>query len=88
MDKETALSAFEVAKKALKKGKNDLLHARLGNMGETHSKKIISIVDNIDNDPTKIFFYELCIGAKIIKNPSTKPMSKVTTKLSKVYINF
>ena len=38
-----ALSAREVVKKALKKGKNDILHARLGHMGETHSKKIVVI---------------------------------------------
>ena len=82
-----ALSACEVVKRALKKGKNDILHARLGHMGETHSKRIISMVDDIDNDPTKICFCESCISAKITKNLSTKPMSEVTIKLSRVHMD-
>ena len=48
------ISAREVVEKDLRKGKNDILYARLEYMGETHSKKIISMVDNIDGDPTKI----------------------------------
>ena len=82
-----ALSAREVVKKALRKGKNDILHARLGHMGETHSKKIISMVDNIDGDPTKICFCESCISAKITRNPSSKPMSEVTTKMGRVHMD-
>ncbi len=79
-----ALSAREVVKKTLKKGKNNILHARLGYMGETYSKRIVSMVDDIDGDPTKICFCESCISAKITRNLSTKPMSEVTTKLGRV----
>ncbi len=78
------LSACELVKKALKKGKNDILHAQLGHMGETNSKRIASMVNDIDGDPTKICFCESCISAKITRNPSTKPMSEVTTKLGRV----
>ena len=83
-----AFSACEVVKKAFKKGRNDIFHVRLGHMGKTHSNKIISIVNDIDNDPTKICFCESCISAKITRNPSTKPMSEVTTKLGKVHMGF
>ena len=82
-----ALSACEVVKKALKKGKNDILHTRLGHMGETYSNRIISMVDDIDDDPTKICFCESCICAKITIHPSMKPMSKVTTKLGRVHMD-
>ena len=81
------LSAHEVVKKILRKSKNNILYARLGNMGETHSKKIISMVDNIDGDPTKICFCESYISAKIMQNPSNKPISEVTTKMNRVYID-
>ena len=85
-----ALYAREVVTKALKNGKNDILHARLGHMGETHGKKIISMVDDIDGDPTKICFYDCksCTGTKITQNPSNKPMSEVTTKLDRVHMDF
>ena len=69
-----ALSAREVVKKALRKGKNDILHTGLRYMGETHNKKIVSIVDDIDGNLTKICFCESYISAKITQNPSTKPM--------------
>lgn len=82
-----ALFAYEVVKKALKKGKNNIFYIYLGHIDETYSKKIISIINNIDGDSTKICFYELCISAKIIRNLSTKPMSEVTTKLGRVYID-
>lgn len=38
-----ALSAQEVVKKALRKGRNDILHARLGHLGGSHSKRIVSM---------------------------------------------
>ncbi len=82
-----ALFAHEVVKKALKKCKNDILHARLGHMGKTHSKRIASMVNDIDGDPTKICFCESFISAKITRNPSTKPMSEVTTKLGRVHMD-
>ncbi len=82
-----ASSAREVIKKALKKGKNDILHVRLGYMSETNSKRIASMVDDIDGDPTKICFCESCINAKITRNPSTKPMSQVTTKLGRMHMD-
>lgn len=83
-----ALFAWEVVKKALKKGKNNILHARLGHMSKTYNKKIVLIVDNIDSNPTKICFGKSCIGAKIMRNPSTKLMSEVTTKLGRIQIDF
>ena len=82
-----ALSACEGVKKALRKGKNDILHARLGHIGETHSKKIILIVDNINGNLTKICFCELCISAKKTRNPSSKPMLEVTIKMGRVYMD-
>lgn len=82
-----ALSAREVVKKTLKKGKNEIFHAGLRHMGETHSKKIISMVDDIHGDPNKIFFCELYIGSKVMSNLSKKPMSKIKTKFGRVHIN-
>lgn len=83
-----ALSTCEIVKKSLKKGKNDLFYACLGHMVETYNKKIISIVDDIDSDPTKICFYKSCISIKITINLSIKTISEITTKLGKVHINF
>ena len=74
-------------KKALKKDKNDIPYTCLGYMGKIYSKKVISMVDDIDNDPNKICFYESCISLKITQNLSKKPMSEVTTKLGRVYID-
>ena len=56
-------------------------------MGETHSKKMISMVANIDSDLTKICFCESYISAKITQNSSSRPMSEVTTKMGKVHID-
>ena len=81
------LPTREMVKKVLKKGKNDIFYARLGHIDETHSKKIISIVDNIDGDPTKICFYASYISAKIMQNPSSKPMSEVITKIDKMHMD-
>lgn len=81
------LSACEVIKKALKKGKNDILHIYLVHIGKTHSKKIISIIDNINSNPTKIYFCESYIGTKITQNPSSKPMLGETTKMGKVHMD-
>ena len=81
------LSACEVVVKALKKDKNDILHTRLGHIGESHSKQISSMVDDIDGDPSKICFCEACIGAKITRNPSKKPISAVTEKLERVHMD-
>ncbi len=76
-----------MVKKALKKSKNDILHACLGHISKTHSKRIFSIVDDINGDPSKICFCESCISSKIMRNPNTKSISEVTTKLSRVYID-
>lgn len=81
------LSAQEVVKKALKKGNNDIIHARLGHIGETYSKTIILILDDIDKDPNKSSFYKSYIYSKIMQNLSNKSISKVITKLGKVYID-
>ena len=81
------ISAGEVVKKALKKGKNDILHIYLGYMDETHCNRMISMVNVIEDDPTKIRFCESCISTKITKNSSTKSMIEVTTKLNRVYID-
>lgn len=82
-----ALSAQKVVKKALKKGKNDILYVCLGHIGKTHGKKIILIVDNIDSNSTKICFHKLYISAKIMQNLSSKPISEITTKMGKMYID-
>ena len=59
-------------------------------MDETHGKKIVLMVDDIDGDPTKICFCdcESCTSTKITQNPSNKPMSEITTKLGRVYMDF
>lgn len=76
-----------MVKKVLKKGKNNILYARLGYMGETHNKRIILIVDDIDDDPSKICFCESYISSKITRNPSKKLISEVTIKLDRVYMD-
>lgn len=45
------------------------------------------MVDNINSDLTKICFYESYFSAKITKNLSSKLMSKITTKIGKVYMD-
>lgn len=82
-----ALSAQEIVKKALKEDKNNILHTCLRYMSETQSKRIVSIVNDIDDNQIKICFYESYIDVKITQNLSIKPMSKVTTKLGRVYID-
>ena len=76
-----------MVKKALKKGKNDILYICLGYIGEIHGKKIILIVDNIDSNLIKICFYESYISAKITKNPSSKSMLLVTTWIGRVHMD-
>ena len=81
------LSAREVVVKALKKDKNNILHVQLSHIGESHSKQISSMVDDIDSNPSKICFCEICIGAKITRNPSKKPISAMTEKLERVQMD-
>lgn len=81
------LSTCKMIKKALKKGKNNIFYARLKYISEIHRKKIISIVDDIDSNLTKICFCESYINIKITKNSSIKPILKVTTKLNRLYID-
>ena len=59
-------------------------------MGETHGKKIVSMVDDIDGDPIMVCFCDCksCTSTKIMQNPSNKPMPEVTTKLGRVYMDF
>ena len=85
-----ALYARKVVTKALKNGKNDILHIRLGHMGKTYRKKIISMVVDIDGNLTKICFYDCksYTSTKITQNPSNKPILEITTKLDRVYIDF
>lgn len=45
------------------------------------------MVDNDDNNSSKICFCKLCISSKITQNLSKKPMSEVTTKLGRVHID-
>ncbi len=82
-----ALSAREVVVNGLKKDKNNILRARLGNIGESHSKQISQMVDDIDGKPSKICFCGACIRAKITRNPSKKPISAVTEKLKRVHMD-
>ena len=81
------LLACEVVVKALKKDKNDILHAQLGQMGKSHSKRISQIVDDIDGDPSKICFCEVCIEAKITRISSEKPILPGTEKLERVHLD-
>lgn len=81
------LFAYKIVKKSLKMGKNNIFYIYLEYISKIHSKKIISIINNMNRDPTKICFYKLYINIKIIKNLSTKFMSKIVTKLGRVYIN-
>lgn len=73
-----------MVKKILKKSKNDILYARLGNMNKTYSNKIISIIDDIYDNLTKICFYKLGIDAKIMQNSNIKSMSEITKKQGRV----
>lgn len=82
-----ALFIREVVNKTLKKEKNHILYIRSGHMGETHSKRIALMIGGFDSNPTKICFYESCMSAKITQNLTTKPMSEVITKLSRVHID-
>lgn len=74
------LSTYEIVKKTLKKGKNNILYIYLGYIDKTNSKKIVLMIDDINSDIIKICFYELCISAKITQNLSTKFMLEVNTK--------
>lgn len=71
----------------MKKGKNDILYASLEYMCEIHNKRFILMVDNDDKDSSKICFCKLCISSKITQNTSKKPISEVTTKLGRVYMD-
>lgn len=56
-------------------------------MDEPYSKKIFSMVDDVNSDPTMIYFCKSCINAKITRNSSIKFMSEVTTKLGRMHID-
>lgn len=81
------LWAREGVAKALKKDKNNILDAQLGYIGKSHSKQISHMVDDIDGNPTNIYFCEIGIKAKITKNSSKKPISAMTEKLKRVHID-
>lgn len=59
-------------------------------MDGSHGNKIVLIVDDINSNSTKICFcdYKSFPNTKIIQNLSNKLMSKRTTKLGKVYMDF
>lgn len=78
----------EVVKKALKKGKNDIIYIYWRHMDETYNKRIISMINNINSDPNKICFFESYINLKTMQNQSKKPISKIITKLGKIHIDF
>lgn len=71
----------------MKKSKNNIVYTCLEHIDRTHSKSITSIGDNINNDPTKIYFCDSYINVKITRNLSIKSMSEVITKLSRIYID-
>lgn len=81
------LSTWKDDKKTLKKGRNDILYVYLGYIKETHSKKIISLVDDIDRNSSKIFFCKLYIGLKTTRILSKKLISEVLAILGKVHID-
>lgn len=56
-------------------------------MSKFNNKKIVFMVNNIDNNHTKICFYESCIGVKIMSNSNIKPRLEVISKLDKLYID-
>lgn len=82
------MSANKVIVKALKKNKNDILYICLGYISKFYSKQISNMIDNIDSNLSKICFCKVYIEAKILKNLSKKPISAMTEKLKKVYIDF
>ena len=82
-----ALSAREVVVKDLKKDKNDILYARLGHIGESDSKRISHMVEDIDGNSSKVCLCGAYIGAKIPRNLSKKPISAVTEKLERVHMD-
>lgn len=82
-----ALSAREVVMKAIKKSKNDICHVRLGHLGETYSRTISGMVNDMDGDPSKACFCEPCVGAKITRQASKNSMSEVTLKLGRVHMD-
>ncbi len=57
--------ACEMIKKALEKSKNDIFHALYVHISGANSKTIVSMINDIDCDLTKIHFCESCISAKI-----------------------
>lgn len=82
------LSTYKIVQKALKKNKNNTSYIHLKHIDQSHNKKIMLIVDNINNNLTKTCFYNLYITAKIMQNASINLISKITTKLSKINIDF
>lgn len=77
-----------MVKKVLKKGKDNIFYIYLRYISKIYNKKIVIIVDNINGNLIKICFYKSYISTKIKKNLSTKLISKITTKLDKIHINF
>lgn len=45
------------------------------------------MVDNIDNDPSEIYFCEVWIGVKITKNRKKKQVSALTENLKGIHMN-
>lgn len=79
---------MKIFRKVLKKGKNNVFYIYLAHIGKTHSKRVIFIGDNINQDLNKISFYELYISLKIIQDSSKKFISKVIIKLSRIHTDF
>lgn len=76
--------------KALKKGKNYILYVYLGHMSETYGIKIILMIDDINGNLTKIYFYDYksYTNIKIMQNFSNKSISEIITKLGRVNMDF
>lgn len=76
-------SLWKIIENVLKKSKNDILHTYLRYIVEINNKKIISMVDNIDKKPSKIFFCPSSISSKSLHDPNKKPILEVITKLGR-----
>lgn len=69
---------------SIEQSKNDILHARLGHLGETYSRNISGRFDSMNRDPSKVYFCESCVRAKITRYPSRNARLELRANLERV----
>lgn len=82
-----ALLNTDVTVLSRNRSKQELLHARLGHMGNDQSNKINDMVDGLDRIKIRPCVCKTCMKAKITRTVNRKPMTKVHAPGDRLHID-